>query len=203
MKQKGSEGYEKLDRGFQRVSKWLVYLGACLLIVIMLVAFIDVVIAKLFGSSIQYATEIITYFDVPLAYLGVGYTLLIGQMTSVDILFGKFSKGVQRALNMIYDVIGIAVCAFLGKLAFDNMLGFMASHTLSNPKGGFVLWPFAGLESLSWFVLMIAFAFCFMRYIFAPHLIMGETEKEAKEDEIEHILETIPDSENLGKENRS
>ncbi len=186
-----STAYLKLDSIFQRITKCLVYAGAAVLIFVMLVAFADVIIAKLFGSSIKYATEIITYCDVPLAYLGMGYTLLIGQMTSVDILFGHFNIVVQKILNMLYDIVGVGACIFLGKLAADNMLSYYASNTLSNPKGGFPVWPFVGLEMLSWFVLALAFLFCFLRYLFAPSKLLGVTEKQSKMEEIEHIIEGI------------
>lgn len=155
----------RIDRVFQTVTKWLLYVGAAVLIFVMLVAFVDVIIAKIFGSSIPFATEIIQYCDVPLAYLGMGYTLLIGQMTSVDILFGKFSQGVQKILNLVYDVVGVGFCIFLGKLSLDNMLTLIANNTMANPKGGFPVWPFALVETVSWFVLAIAFLFCFLRYL--------------------------------------
>ena len=142
--------------------------SSCLLIFVMLVAFVDVIIAKIFGSSIKLATEVITYCDVPLAYLGMGYTLLIGQMTSVDILFGKFPVLIQNILNMVYDAVGMGVCIFLGKLSVDNTIKLFASNTLCNPKGGFPVWPFAAVESLSWFILAIAFLFCLLRFLFRP-----------------------------------
>lgn len=184
-----SSVYRKMDSIFQRITKWLVYAGAAVLIFVMLVAFVDVIIAKILGSSIKYATEIITYCDVPLAFLGMGYTMLIGQMTSVDILFGRFNAAVQRILNMIYDLLGIGFCVFLGKLSADNMLSYYISNTLSNPKGGFPIWPFALVETVSWFALALAFLFCFLRYILAPSLLQGVTEKQAKIEEMEHMIE--------------
>ena len=114
MKETRPGAYARIDRAFQTITKWLLYVGAAVLIFVMLVAFVDVIIAKVFGSSIKFATEIIQYCDVPLAYLGMGYTLLIGQMTGVDILFGKFSPKVQKLLEMIYDVIGAGFCVFFG-----------------------------------------------------------------------------------------
>lgn len=165
MKDKQISAYGRIDRIFQKITKALLYVGAGVLIFVMLVAFVDVIIAKIFGSSIPFATEIIQYCDVPLAYLGMGYTMLIGQMTGVDILFGKFSPKVQRLLEMLYDVVGAGFCVFFGKLSADNMLSFIASNTMSNPKGGFPVWPFALVETVSWFVLALAFVFCFLRYL--------------------------------------
>lgn len=165
MKNNSANACTRIERAFQKATKWLLYVGAAVLIFVMMVAFVDVIIAKVFGSSIPYATEIIQYCDVPLAYLGMGYTLLIGQMTSVDLLFGKFSMKMQKILNMFYDVIGVGFCVFLGKLSLDNMLNLMANNTMSNPKGGFPVWPFAMVETLSWFVLAVAFVFCFLRYM--------------------------------------
>lgn len=165
MKHTPANACARIDRAFQTVTKWLLYVGAAVLIFVMLVAFVDVIIAKIFGSSIPYATEIIQYCDVPLAYLGMGYTLLIGQMTCVDILFGKFSVKMQKILNMLYDLVGVGFCIFLGKLSLNNMLNLIASRTMSNPKGGFPVWPFALMETISWFVLAAAFAFCFVRYL--------------------------------------
>lgn len=165
MKPAPSGAYARIDRAFQTLTKWLLYAGAAVLIFVMLVAFVDVIIAKVFGSSIPSATELIQYCDVPLAYLGMGYTLLIGQMTSVDILAGKFSAKVQRVLDMIYDLLGTAFCVFFGKLSLDNMLTLISNNTLSNPKGGFPVWPFALAETISWFVLALAFVFCFLRFV--------------------------------------
>lgn len=170
-----SNAYVIVDRTFQRMTKWLVYVGAVILIGIMLVAFVDVIIAKVFGSSIQYATEIITYCDVPLAFLGMAYTLLIGQMTSVDILFGKFPVMVQKALSVVYDAAGAGFCVWLGKLSVDNTVELFLSNTMCTPKGGFPVWPFAAMESLSWFVLALAFLFCLLRYFLMP---AGETDRE-------------------------
>ena len=157
-----------IDRTFQKLTKWLVYLGALVLIFVMLVAFVDVIIAKIFGSSIKFATEVITYCDVPLAYLGMGYTLLIGQMTSVDLLYGKFPTLVKKILNVIYDLCGVGFCVFLCKLSLDNTLDLLAKNTMCNPKGGFPVWPFAAIETLSWLILAIAFLFCVLRFIFQP-----------------------------------
>ena len=171
-----SNVFLKLDRTFQKLTRCMVYAGAVVLIFVMLVAFVDVIVAKFFGSSIKLATEVITSCDVPLAYLGMAYTLLVGQMTSVDILFGKFSSSVQKVLNMVYDAMGIAACAFLCKLSVDNTLKLFSSNTLCNPKGGFPVWPFAALESLSWLALAIAFLFCLLRFVFA-------SPQERKEDE--------------------
>ena len=170
MKEDRGGACAKIDRIFTLITKWLLYIGALVLIFVMLVAFVDVLIAKIFGSSVKFATEIIQYCDVPLAYLGMGYTLLIGQMTSVDILFGKFSPKVRRFLEMIYDVLGVGFCAFFGKLSGDNMLNLIAKNTMSNPKGGFPVWPFALVETVSWFVLALAFVFCFLRHLlnYAP-----------------------------------
>ena len=181
-----SELYLKFDHVFERITKIMVYIGAAILIFIMCVAFVDVVIAKLLGSSIPYATEIITYCDVPLAYIGMAYTLLIGQMTAVDILFGKLSEKTKIVLNCIYDVLGIAFCTGLGVLALKNTLSYIASNTLSNPKGGFVIWPFAAIEAISWFMLGIGFLFCLLRFVFAPSLIATG---EPILDEAEHIGE--------------
>ena len=181
--------YGRVDDIFGILTRWMVYIGAAILILVMLVAFVDVIIAKLLGSSIKYATEIITYCDVPLAYLGMGYTLLIGQMTSVDILFGRFRPTVQKVLNMLYDLIGIGFCVFLGWQAGRNMLSYLASNTLSNPKGGFPIWPFALVETISWFVLAAAFLFCFLRYLFAPERLLGVTEQQKLIEEVEHRLE--------------
>lgn len=186
---KRSSPYERVDDIFTALTKWMVYIGAAILILVMLVAFVDVIIAKLLGSSVKYATEIITYCDVPLAYLGMGYTLLIGQMTSVDILFGRFKPAAQKVLNMLYDLVGIGFCVFLGWLAGRNMLSYYVSNTLSNPKGGFPIWPFALVETISWFVLAIAFLFCFLRYLFAPDRLLGVTEKQKLIEEVEHRLE--------------
>ena len=177
MRDKQPGVYAKLDRAFQLLAKALLCVGAAVLIFVMLVAFVDVIIAKLFGSSINYATEIIQYCDLPLAYLGMGYTLLIGQMTGVDILFGKFSPKVQRVLEMIYDVVGAGFCVFFGKLSGDNMASLLAKHTMANPKGGFPVWPFALVETVSWFVLAAAFVICFLRYLLhytpAPDFMSG------------------------------
>jgi TRAP-type C4-dicarboxylate transport system permease small subunit len=176
--------YLKIDKIFETFTKIMVYIGAAILIFVMCVAFVDVIIAKIFGSSIPYATEIITYCDVPLAYLGMAYTLLIGQMTAVDILFGKLKERTKMIANGIYDVLGVIFCGILGKLSFSNMVSYMQSNTLSNPKGGFVIWPFAAIETISWFALAAAFAFCLLRFVFAPSLIATG---EPILDEAEHI----------------
>ena len=48
---KSSSPYERVDDVFTALTKWMVYIGAAILILVMLVAFVDVIIAKLLGSS--------------------------------------------------------------------------------------------------------------------------------------------------------
>lgn len=194
-----AERWNRIDRGFERFTKWLVNIAAAALIVVMVLAFIDVIIAKLFGSSIRYCTEMITYGDVPIAYLGMGYTLLIGQMTSVDILFGKFSHGARKFLVCLYDLAGLCSAAFLSKLAFSNMVTYYVKNTMCGigaDTSGFVLWPFVLVEAIAWLVLAVSFLFSFLRYVLRLTEVPGDSGPELIPPDLE-----LPD-ESAEKERR-
>lgn len=168
--------WQTFDRFFDRFAHIMVYAAAIALIACMLIAFIDVIIAKLFGSSIKYATEVITYLDVPIAYLGMGYTWSHGKMTTVDLMYGKLPRAVRKVTTLIFDMIGCGVCIFLAKLAFDGMIDYMNRGVMSNVREGFVVWPFYLLEFIGWVVLAVAFLATFVRLLLGITAVPGDEE---------------------------
>lgn len=173
-----SSAWAKIDRIYDAAAKGMVYLGAVALIICMVIAFVDVIIAKLFGSSVKYVVELITYLDVPVAYLGMGYTWLHGEMTCVDIVYGKFPYMVRKISTMVFDLLGCAACAFMTVLSFNNMVDYCSRGVLSGVKDGFSIWPFCLIETVGWAFLTIAFFFTFMRLLLKTAPVPGEEKQE-------------------------
>lgn len=154
-----------VDRIYDKMAEIMVDVGAVALIVCMAVAFFDMLATKLFGSSIKYSVEIVTYLDVPIAYLGMGYTFLHGDMTCVDLVSEHFSLKVRKICEIIFDILGFATCVFMTKLAVDNTMDHFSRGVLSGVKDGFAIWPFVLLETIGWAFLALAFLFCLMRIV--------------------------------------
>ncbi len=171
-------GWAAVDHVYDMMAKFMVYVGAVALIICMIIAFVDVIAAKLFGSSIKYSVELITYLDVPIAYLGMGFTWLHGEMTCVDIVYGKFPRAIRKISTMAFDLLGCAACIFMTKLSFDNMIDYYVRGVLSGVKDGFPIWPFCLLESIGWIFLSIAFFFTFMRLLLKLEPIPGDEKRD-------------------------
>ena len=168
--------YEKIDSMIVRVLKYVSYISVVCLLVIMFVAFFNVLGEKIFHKGIPASTEIIQYLHIPVVFLACGYVTLDTGHTKIDLLSKHLPQGVQFACNLI----AVFITSFVGYRGLVQMQKFMATHAKSSTTGfGFAKWPFALIFSIGFFLLALSFVWATVR-LFVKKPAAEEEKKEAE-----------------------
>lgn len=178
---KGAFG--KADKIVVSIFKYISYLSTICLVLIMLVAFFNVLGEKILHHGIPSSTEIIKYFHVPMVFLAGAFVTLDRGQTAIDLLYVHFPKPVQTICTVISDLLGAGVCAFVGYRGLTLMIGkHIKNHIMSSTTGiGFPLWPFSLMFSIGFFMLAFSFLWLLVRR-FGPSEEVPEPEAPATEE---------------------
>jgi len=176
-------GWGKADSIIVKIIRSISYVAAVCLVVIMLVAFFNVLGEKIFHKGIPSSTEIIRYLHVPAVFLCAAYVTLDRGQTAIDLLSQKFPQKVQDVINIFSFLLGAAVSSFVGYRGVVQMLKHIASHTKSSVSGGFgfALWPFSFIFALGFFMLAFTFLWSIVR-VLAPKEDVEPEEEEGGEE---------------------
>lgn len=156
--------YDKLDNIIVKILKYVSYISGVCLILIMFVAFFNVLGEKIFHKGIPASTEIIQYLHIPVVFLACGYVTLDTGHTKIDLLSKKLPEMVQLVCNVIGNLIAIFITAFVGYRGLIQMGKFISTHAKSSTTGiGFAKWPFALIFSVGFFLLSISFVWATVR----------------------------------------
>ena len=153
---------EKIDTMACKILKYIAWVSAVCLVLIMLVAFFNVLgeklrVAGLPVTGIPASTEIIQYLHIPVVYLAAAFVTLDRGHTRIDMLSAKFPKGLENVFTVIGDVLGLGVCVLITWRGFVQMGKFIARHRMSSVSGvGFPLWPFALIMSVGYILLALS-----------------------------------------------
>ena len=173
--------YEKIDSMIVRVLKYVSYISVVCLLVIMFVAFFNVLGEKIFHKGIPASTEIIQYLHIPVVFLACGYVTLDTGHTKIDLLAKHLPKAVQLVCNVVGNIIAVFITSFVGYRGIVQMQKFMATHAKSSTTGvGFAKWPFALIFSIGFFLLALSFVWATVRLF----VVKPEAEEEKKEAEV-------------------
>ena len=156
----------KVDSIIVKITRYLSYLSAVCVCVIMCIAFFNVLGEKLLTTGIPATKEIIQYTHVPLVFLTVGYVTLDRGHTSIDLLSSHFPNIVQKFCKILGFLLGTGITAFMGCRGIVQMGKYMNTHAKSSLTGfGFPLWPFALIYSIGLFILAFTFAWSIVRLL--------------------------------------
>ena len=158
--------YDKVDSIIVKILKYVSYISGVCLILIMFVAFFNVLGEKIFHKGIPASTEIIQYLHIPVVFLACGYVTLDTGHTKIDLLSSKLPHKVQLVINIIGNAIATAITAFVGYRGLVQMSKFISTHAKSSTTGvGFAKWPFALIFSVGFFLLSISFIWATVRML--------------------------------------
>lgn len=177
---------QKLDAVMVRISKWLSYIAAALLIVIMLLAFFDAMSSKFLRQSIPRATELITYLNVPIVFFGVGIVQLKDKHTTVDLLYGKYPVWLKKTCYVVANLAAAGVCSYLAYLGFKYGVALRAKGSLSGAITGFKLWPFGTIMGIGWALFAVTSLWSVFRLLFNLIPLPG-AEEEAFMEATKHL----------------
>lgn len=179
-----SSKFLKVDRGVMRVLKCSGYIGAVALMIAMVLAVVDVVLAKFFHASIPYATEAIQYLNVAMVFFGIAYVQLDMGHTCVDLLWEHFPRKLRFLIKFVFYILGVGVCGYFGYRAVILLQDKFAKHALAGGSVGFEVWPFVAILAWGFFSLAVANIWSIVRAIVAPgRYVLREKEKEELPEE--------------------
>ena len=166
------EGFLRVDKVVKKIMRFFCWLSAIALIVVMMVAFINVIGEKLvragvsWASGINNSTAIIQYFHIPLVFLAAGYVTLDQGHTRIDLLIQKFPK-VEKFFMLIGHILGAAISFFISYrgIAVTLVENFKVHAHISTTADSWQVWPFTICHCLGFFLLGISFIWAFVRMV--------------------------------------
>ena len=162
----------KVDRIVRRVLRFFCWLSAASLVIIMFVAFFNMVGEKLGRAGIAWAqgipnsTAIIQYFHIPLVFLAAGYVTLDQGHTRIDLLIQKWPK-IEKIFMAIGHVLGAGISFFISyRGVFVTLMeNFRINAHISTTADSWLVWPFTVCHCLGFFLLGVSFIWAFVRMI--------------------------------------
>ncbi|WP_353172375.1 TRAP transporter small permease [Paracandidimonas soli] len=132
-------------------------LGICMAICLTAMAalvFGNVVLRYIFNSGITWSEEMSRYFFVFMIFFGSANAAIIGKHISVDMLIRRLASGSRRVVQVIANVLIIAVLLMLAIGSWELAEINRNSH---GPVTGFPLWLlFAGCLAMSACMTVVA-----------------------------------------------
>ncbi len=166
--------YQKIDRGLVGVIKGVSYVSAVCLVLIMLIAFFNVIgekLAKLgipWVGGIPIAMALIQYLHIPVVFLASAYVTLDRGHIRIDMLSSRFPRAVEKGIVALGNALGAAIAFFISYRAFFVLMVrfFQAKSPISTSTNFLVIpkWPFAFIHGLGFFLLGISFLWSIVRH---------------------------------------
>lgn len=166
------DSFMKADRVVKNVLRFFCWLSAIALIVIMLIAFINVIGEKLSGIGVTWAKGIpnsnfmIQYFHIPLVFLAAGYVTLDQGHTRIDLLIQKFPK-VEKTAMVVGHVLGALLSFFISYRGVSVTLvkDFEKNIRIASTSTAMRAWPFTVCHCVGFFLLGASFIWALVRMI--------------------------------------
>lgn len=164
--------FKRVDMTIRKILRFFCWLSAAALIVIMLVAFINVIGEKLGRAGVAWAkgipnsTAIIQYFHIPLVFLAAGYVTLDQGHTRIDLLIQKAPK-LEKVFMAIGHVLGAAISFFISyRGTFITLAENLKNHArISTTADSWVVWPFTVCHCVGFLLLGLSFCWALVRMI--------------------------------------
>lgn len=160
----------KVDKAVRKVLRFFCYLSAIALLVIMFVAFFNVIGEKLQKAGvagihgIKNSTYIIQYFHIPLVFLAAGWVTLDQGHTRIDLLIHKFPK-VEKICMFIGHIMGAGVSFYISYCATFTTLANDFARNTRITTNFWPEWPFTLCHCLGFFLLGCSFIWALVRMV--------------------------------------
>jgi len=164
-----SEKLRKADKTVFNISKYFSYLGGFAVILALLMSVIDIVLVKVFSSSLPSTNEWVTYLNLAMIFPGLAYVELERGHTDVRLFDNKFPPIVTRIIRIFSLLLAAGVMLFLtwrGFICFQTFLknGDMSSTNAFQPLA-FKIWIFALVYFLGNLACFLSFVWTIVRVV--------------------------------------
>lgn len=141
------ELYERSCRILSRINLILAILGACVLAVVALIIFFEIMSRTFLGVSRLWVIEVAEYALVYLTFLGAPYLLEKNQHVAIDLIYDSVRPGARRILAIINSSLGGLLClalAYAGlQVVLDQISTGVREASVMAPKKFWISMVFA------------------------------------------------------------
>lgn len=116
--------WRKLEGSFEEIIMGIFLIGMSLILLLQ-------ILMRMTGNSLTWAEEIARYMYVWSVFLSVACTLRSGNVLKVDLIHQMLPAGVRKGLEIVLDVINVALFAYLTYHAFFLVQGVQISNQKS------------------------------------------------------------------------
>ena len=166
-KKRVSPALAKADKTIFKISKWISYAGGVAVCAIMLIAVIDVILAKFFKSALPSATEWITYLNVLIVFPPLAYVQLERGHTNVELFNRTFPPLVLKIIRICSLILAAAVMVFLAWLGFKMTVAKFISGESSSSDAfavlAFKIWIFGAVYTVGCGLCALSFLWSLVR----------------------------------------
>ena len=160
---KFAKHFVRLDKGYTAFSNVMSHISAVCLCVAMLLASIDIILAKFFHSGIPGQYEMIQMLSVPMLYLTLSYTQLSRDQIKMTLFLNKVPAVVREAIIYIGYAAGAAMGLFMAYQSGRYMVKLFSQGVMTTGRLHLKQWPFCACLVLGCTCLAIAYVFTIIR----------------------------------------
>lgn len=158
---------ESMDnsKGFTGITKKFSYISTICLFLIMLLAVVDIIGAKLFNKGVVGTLELIESLNVPLVFLAAAFVQLDRGHIRIELLQSRMPAFLRHLINIIGYITGTLMCGFF---CWRTLILFNEAMEIGKSTGGgldFPIWPTVGILVLGFGLLMLAFLISIIREV--------------------------------------
>lgn len=166
---------EKIDKVIFKIMYAVSICAGLALMIAAVLCSVDSISTKVFSWSVPNGTEWVTYLNIPIVFLAMGYIQVERGNTVVDLVSNKFPKALNKFVQILGCLLGVGISVFLMYCEYTLMVTKFSSGTrASAAAGSFVVWPFALIITLGYLLVAVAFLWSIFRILLiAPERRMG------------------------------
>ncbi|MBQ8663958.1 MAG: TRAP transporter small permease [Eubacterium sp.] len=166
---------EKVDKIIFKIMYAVSVLAGISLMVVAVLCTVDALASKFLSFSIPSGTDWVTFLNIPIVFLAMGYIQVERGNTAVDILSSKYPPKIGKMIRVGSCIVATLICVFLGYCGFEVMMDKIVKHTLSSAQmSAFPVWPFALMVAVGYSLAAVSFFWCIIReFLIPPERRMG------------------------------
>lgn len=157
--------FKKMDKAYVSFSNVLACVSGGCLIVVMLLAFFDVVSAKVFNNGIPGQYEVIQVLSIPMLYLTLSYTHLTRDQIKITLVLDRLPKVLHEIIIYFGYCLGVFMSLFMAWHSFRYVIKLEDMSKVTSGVAAIQEWPICLILVLGCVFLAIAYVFTIIRRI--------------------------------------
>ena len=145
------------------IDKYLSYIAAIFGALIMLIATVDVITAKIFSVSVPAGKQMIEEFNVIIVFLAIPYVAIERGHINIALFDRWMSKSFARIMKLFGHALGVLVSGFCTWRSWILVADSFAQRSYKYGAIDFPLWPFQMVVLLGFALLTISFIVLFIK----------------------------------------